>query len=88
MDIEKEYKNLLRQSVGVQIELARNLQALQENTRNLNDKFALHCATVDDISKEVKAIRSELIKILKWVVIVLITVLSVFAGIKQLPGIL
>lgn len=83
-----EYKHLLKQTVQVQVGIQETLKALNENIKSLNDKFILHTACTDEISKEVKAIRTELLKFLKWAIFVLVVVLGIFAGIKEIPKIL
>ena len=74
--MSEKYEQLLERSVVVQEGIQTTLKTLNENTKTLNDQFVLHCASVNDISKEVKVIRSELLKYLKWAVVALILVLG------------
>lgn len=71
-----KFEQLLERSVRTQEGINDSLKQLKDNTKSLNDNFVLHCSTQDDIKKEVTVIRVELLKWLKWVVIILISVLG------------
>ena len=80
---DEKYEQLLERSVIAQeknnnfsealIEVSKNLE---NNVRELNDKFVLHCTNADNITTEVKAIRTELLKYLKWAILALVIVLG------------
>jgi hypothetical protein len=74
--MDSNYEKLLERSVATQEGINDSLRQLKENTKALNDSFVLHCAGQDDIQKEVKIIRLELLKWLKWSIVILISVLG------------
>lgn len=79
-----KYEQLLERSIIVQEGLQRNLEGLRDNTKALNDNFALHCQGTVKIVDGIKDIRGELMRWLKWVVSILLAVLLTLAGLKQL----
>jgi NurA-like 5'-3' nuclease len=79
----EEYKQLLERSViaqerstTVSNSLLEVSKSLDNNIKELNDKFVLHCTNSDTIASEIKAIRSELLKYLKWAIVALVLVLG------------
>jgi len=74
--MQDKYEQLLERSVATQEGVNESLKQLRENTKALNDNFVLHCSRQEDISKEVKIIRAELLKWLKLSIVILISVLG------------
>lgn len=78
-----EFLQLMRESVKANTTNAEATKAVQEllknqegNLRQLNDQFVFHCNTANDISKEVKMVKEQLLKWLKWCIIVIFTLLG------------
>ena len=80
---QSKYENLLERSIAAQennayvykglLEVSKDLKA---NLAKMNDQFILHCTTNEEVHKEVKIIRKELLNYLKWVIVILIAVLG------------
>ena len=78
-----KYENLLERSVKVQEGLlnatnglSEAVKQLHENTKNLNDKFVLHCQEISKISVDISDIKVELLKYLKLSILALVVILG------------
>ena len=81
--MSNKYEQLLERSVIAQektnsisdslLEVSKNLN---DNIKDLNDKFILHCANADMLTTEMKGIRAELLKYLKWAIVALVITLG------------
>jgi hypothetical protein len=75
-------------SANTQISINKAIEELNKNTKALNDNFVLHCTDQTEITRELKLIKDHLLTWIKWLLTVLIGVLSVLAGIKQITELL
>jgi len=82
-NMNQKYENLLERSVIAQERsneksdgMLKVSECLKDNLVKINDTFALHTTSNIDIKKEIKLIREELLKYLKWSIVALIIALG------------
>lgn len=92
---EKDLYKLLERSIQAQetsnsalSSLGKAVESLDKNTCNLNDNFVLHSVEQTEITKELKLVKEHLLVWIKWLVTIIIGVLGMAAGIKQITNLL
>ena len=66
----------MERSVKVQEGLLSATNQIKDNMKELNDKFALHCQELGATNGDIRAIKQELLKYLKWAILALLILLG------------